>query len=201
MIFVISGPSASGKTTLVKHVRDVMPEVGFSISCTTRPKRPTDKGDQRDYDFIDLAEFKRRVGEGYFAEWAEVHGNRYGTPWSQIKKASATAGGASDVILDVNVDGARKIKERFPEAVLFFVVPPDIEEIKNRLKKRNTETEESIKNRIVSLKDEISVIDHYDYIIINRKLEDAMREIEDAIKMFKIRRERIERIRKSYARE
>lgn len=198
MIFVISGPSASGKTTLVKHIRNVMPEVEFSISCTTRPERPQDKNDVYDYDFIDRETFKRRIKEGYFAEWADVHGNFYGTPWNQINKASSTSGGEKDVILDVDVKGARSIKERFPEAVLIFVVPPSIEELKGRLKKRNTETEESIEQRLKSLKDELALIEQYNYILINDTIEESQREIESAIEIFRMRKDRIDGLRSSY---
>ncbi|WP_462137372.1 guanylate kinase [Candidatus Mycalebacterium sp.] len=198
MIFVISGPSASGKTTLVKHVRDVMPEIDFSISCTTRPRRPEDAGDARDYDFVDNNTFDQRINDGYFAEWEEVHGNRYGTPWNQIKKASDTAGGETDVVLDVDVKGARNIKERFSEAVLFFVVPPSIEVLRERLEKRNTETDTSINKRLVSLKDELSLIHQYDYVIVNSKLGEARKEIETAIEIFRTRKDRIDRIKAAY---
>lgn len=199
MIFVISGPSASGKTTLVKYVRKVMPEVEFSISCTTRPERPEDKNDSSDYEFISEEKFDCRIKDGYFAEWAVVHGNRYGTPWNQIKKASSTAGGETDVVLDVDVKGARSIKERFPEAVLIFVVPPSFEDLEARLRKRNTESRESIRERLVSLKEELSVVDQYDYVIINDELENATNEIESAIKMFRTRKSRIDFIKSSYS--
>ena len=199
MIFVISGPSASGKTTLVQHVRNIMPEVEFSISCTTRPERPQDKNDAHDYDFVDRETFERRVQEGYFAEWADVHGNCYGTPWNQINKASSTSGGTTDVILDVDVKGARNIKERFPEAVLIFVVPPSIDELKNRLKRRNTETDESISQRLASLREELSVIEQYDYIIVNNTIEDSQREIEAAIDIFRTRKARIDNVREEYS--
>ncbi len=199
MIFVISGPSASGKTTLVKHIRSVMPEVDFSISCTTREHRPEDNGDVNDYDFVDDETFDRLINEGYFAEWAVVHGNRYGTPWNEIKKASSAAGGVADVILDVDVKGAGSIKDRFPEAVLIFVAPPDIARLKERLRKRNTENTGSINKRLDSLRQELSLIHQYDYVIVNDKLDDAKKEIESAIKMFRTRKERIESIKAAYS--
>lgn len=198
MIFVISGPSASGKTTLVKHVRDVMPEVDFSISCTTRLRRPEEKNNSHNYDFIDDKTFDQRIKEGYFAEWEEVHGNRYGTPWNQIKKASSTAGEVADVVLDVDVKGARNIKGRFPEAVLIFVVPPSIEDLVKRLKQRNTENDDNINKRLDSLQDELSLINQYDYIIVNDNLDQAKKEVETAIEMFRKRKNRIESIKKSY---
>lgn len=176
-----------------------MPEVEFSISCTTRPERPQDKNDAHDYDFVDRKTFERRVQEGYFAEWADVHGNFYGTPWSQINKASSTSGGTTDVILDVNVKGALSIKKRFPEAVLIFVIPPSIGELKNRLKKRNTETDKSISQRLASLKEELAVIGQYDYIIINNTVEDSQREIENAISIFRTRKARIDDMRREYS--
>ncbi len=170
----------------------------FSISCTTRPRRPEDKDDLCDYEFIDEQQFDRRIKNGYFAEWAVVHGNRYGTPWNQIKKASSTAGGGTDVILDVDIKGGRSIKERFPEAFLIFVVPPSIEDLKTRLMKRNTEDKESIRQRLVSLKEEVSVIDQYDYVIVNDELEATQKEIESAIIMFKTQKNRIDLVRAAY---
>ncbi len=183
----------------MKHVRTVMPDVEFSISCTTRPERSDDRQDSSDYKFVSDEQFDRFVREGHFAEWAVVHGNRYGTPWSQIKKASSAAGGSADVVLDVDVNGARSIKERFPEAVLIFVVPPNIKDLKERLSKRNTEDEESIRKRLMSLRDELSVIDQYDYVIVNDGIERARGEIESAIEIFKTRKDRIDRIRTAYS--
>ncbi len=199
MVFVISGPSASGKTTLVKHVCKVMPNMEFSISCTTRPRRPEDKGDLSDYEFVEDEEFTRRVKQDYFAEWAVVHGNRYGTPRCQIEKALSKDSNSADIVLDVNVEGADNIKKQFPDAILIFVTPPTIDDLHERLRRRNTENNKSIQRRLLSLKEEISVIDRYDYVIVNGKLGDSLAEIESVIKMFRTRKQRIENIKAAYS--
>lgn len=176
-LFIISGPSGSGKTTLGNHAVKNIENLKFSVSCTTRPIRK-DETNGVDYIFIRENEFQDMVKCGKFAEWAEVHGNLYGTPVKNINDANKDG---IDVLLDIDVQGAEQLKEKFPEAVFIFVVPPSIEVLQKRLLKRNSEKRNDIDLRLNKVKYEIAKSKGYDYIIINDDMKKAAKTIESII--------------------
>ena len=183
-IFVVSGPSGCGKTTLVKKVLKDMDRLAFSTSHTTRKRRDTEVEGQ-DYFFISEETFKEKIDRNVFAEWAEVHGNFYGTSREEIEiKEKGMA-----LVLDIDIQGARQIREKYEKSVLIFVFPPRFEELKRRLSQRGDETEESVQRRLAAAKKEILSYPHFDYIIINDRLEEAVRELEAIVLSVRCRRE------------
>ncbi len=180
-IFVISGPSGVGKTTLSQLLLKNVKHLVFSISYTTRPPRPNEKNGI-DYFFVSLHEFKTMVNKGEMLEWAKVYGHYYGTSAKFIKEV-LTKG--HDVLLDIDVKGAEHIKKHFPQAVLIFILPPSLEVLKHRLWQRQTEPEEAFKRRLESVKREIKNCKKFDYIVINEDLKSALSEILAIVKATK----------------
>ena len=176
-LFVISGPSGSGKTTLVTRVLSNVENLRFSISCTTRSMRAGEVRGEH-YEFVSREEFRGMIGRGFFAEWAEVHGNFYGTPRADIEKWTAEG---IDVILDIDVQGARRLRGVFDDAVFIFVVPPSLEVLERRLRDRKSEEEEDISVRLGIVRDEVACSKCYDYIIINDEADIAAGRIEAVI--------------------
>ncbi len=176
-LFVISGPSGSGKTTLVTRVLSNVENLRFSISHTTRPMRA---GEVRGghYEFVSEEEFQSMIKRGFFAEWAEVHGNFYGTPRAEIEEWIETG---VDVILDIDVQGARRLRGVFQDAVFIFVVPPSLEVLEQRLRDRKSEQEGDISIRLGIAKEEVACSKCYDYIIINDEADIAAGRIEAVI--------------------
>lgn len=168
-LFVISGPSGAGKGTLVTRVRERRSNLGLTVSATTRAPRKGEV-DGVNYFFLTREEFDRRVANGEFVEWAEVHGNCYGTLVSEV--TSKLASGAS-LILEIDVQGALQVKERFPEAVLIFIKPPSLEVLRERLVGRGTETPETIELRMANAADELALADRYDDVVVNDDLDRA----------------------------
>jgi len=170
-IFVISGPSGSGKTSLAREVCDELGDRAyFSISTTTRQKREGEK-DGVDYFFISKEEFLKDIEEGYFLEWAEVHGNFYGTSKRQI---DAALNDGKIVFLDIDVQGYEAVKKLYPEIVTgLFVTTKDKATLIERLKKRGTETPESIEIRMINALHEMKKINEYDYLLINEDFEES----------------------------
>ena len=166
-LFVISGPSGAGKGTLVTRVRERRSNLGLTVSATTRAPRKGEV-DGVNYFFLTREEFDRRVANGEFVEWAEVHGNCYGTLVSEV--TSKLASGAS-LILEIDVQGALQVKERFPEAVLIFIKPPSLEVL------RGTETPETIELRMANAADELALADRYDDVVVNDDLDRATDEL------------------------
>lgn len=168
LMLVLSAPSGTGKTTLARRL---LAECGgiFSVSVTTRAPRGTERPGI-DYEFVDRAEFQRRIEAGELLEWAEVHGNRYGTPRRFAEEAVA----GRLVVFDIDVQGGRQIKARHPEATAVLVLPPSLAELERRLKGRGTETPESIARRLAAAFGEISAgLESYDYALVNDDLERA----------------------------
>lgn len=175
-LFVVSGASGTGKTTLC---RDLERELGlfFSVSVTTRPPRPGE-ADGRDYHFISREEFDKMAEAGQFLEWAEVHGQFYGTPRAPIE-AGLREG--RDVLMDLDTQGALNLKKIEPKAVLIFLKPPSIEELRKRLESRGTDSPETIARRIARAEHEIEQSVHYDHVVVNRDLEAAKKELKAII--------------------
>jgi len=176
MLFVVTGPSGSGKSTLLRHVFKDLRHVAFSVSHTTRPPRESERNG-REYHFVDEAEFKRMIGRRAFVEWAVVHGHYYGTAKAEIVRRSR----AADVLLDIDVQGARQVRERFPQAVLIFVLPPKSTELKRRLRDRGEDDAATIALRLKNAKREIREYKRFDYVVINDRLDRAVIELEAVI--------------------
>ncbi len=166
---IISGPSGVGKGTLLKMLMKEFPEINFSISYTTRKPRPGEI-DGVDYVFVTKGRFFELVKEGMFAEWAEVHGNYYGTPKQEIENKLNKG---IDVVFDIDVQGAVQLKQNLEDGVFVFILPPSLEELEKRLKKRRTDNEETIKIRLDNSKKEIKKYVEFDYVIVNDYLDDA----------------------------
>jgi len=170
-ILVISGPSGSGKTSLARSVcEDLGDKAYFSISTTTRPMRDGER-DGVDYFFVSKEEFLEDVEKGYFLEWAEVHGNFYGTSKKQINEALSEG---KIVFLDIDVQGHELVRKAYPDIVTsVFVTTPNKEVLIERLKNRGTETEESLKTRLINALNEMKRIEEYDFLLINDEFEEA----------------------------
>lgn len=187
-LFVISAPSGAGKTTLCWKLCDSLPGIRHSISYTTRRPRPGETNDVH-YTFVDEDEFRSMITEGEFVEWAEVHGNFYGTSKKRIEDMT-NAG--SDVILDIDVQGARQIREHFPDSVLIFVLPPSMEVLKERLAGRKSDPEDVIKTRLKNAMGEIMEYKNYDYVIVNDSLDNALKEISSIVIAERVRISKME---------
>lgn len=177
MLFVLSGPSGSGKTTLAKHVVKTVDYVDFAISYTTRKRRDGEE-DGVDYKFIDEDEFRKMINGNQFAEWAEVHGNLYGTPIKEIDKVLDKG---IDILLDIDVQGSSQIKTKYKNSVHIFLIPPDLKTLRERLSKRNTENTSDLEKRLNMAVNEISRIEDYDYIILSDNIESSLRKLESII--------------------
>jgi guanylate kinase len=177
LLIIVSSPSGAGKTTLCRRLMGEFPDLRFSVSVTTRKPRP---GEQNgvDYIFVDEAEFERLVASGAFAEHAVVHGNRYGTLRTEVDQALE---GGCDVLFDIDWQGGRQLKEKFPhDAVMIWILPPSLRALEDRLRRRATDTPQAIENRLATAKQELTHFDQYDYLIVNQDLEkayDSMRSI------------------------
>lgn len=184
MLFVVSGPSGSGKTTLVKRVLEEVDRAAFSVSHTTR-KRRVSEVEGKDYFFVSRDTFKKMIKQDAFAEWAEVFGNFYGTSWEEIERKSR----GKALILDVDLQGSRQIREKYKEAVLIFVFPPRFDEMKRRLFERGDEPVESILRRLDEAKKDILSYRGFDHIIINDRLDEAVQDLKAVIRSVGCRRE------------
>ncbi len=167
--FVLSAPSGAGKTTLVKRLLEEFPDFGYSISCTTRAPRAGEE-DGRDYHFLTVDEFRRTRDAGGFAEWAEVHGNFYGTPLAPLRDILEKG---RDVLLDVDVQGAAQLKLSLANACLVFILPPSLEELERRLRSRGTDSEDVIARRLANARGEIAGGRWFDHVLVNDDLDRA----------------------------
>ncbi len=187
-LIVVSGPSGAGKTTLATAAVAEVPGLAFSISYTTRRPRGGERNGV-DYFFIDEAEFKRMIDNDEFLEWAVVYGNLYGTSRRQVEQALASG---RDLVLDIDVQGARSVRRKAPEAILVFILPPSRELLRQRLMGRATDSPESIEKRLAAAREELLCYQEFDYLIFNRDLEEAKRELKSIIQAARCRRERRE---------
>ena len=166
---VLSAPSGAGKTTLVKRLLAEFPHIGYSVSCTTRQPRQGEV-DGEDYIFLSHEEFEQRRVQCYFAEWAEVHGNFYGTPLAPVKEKLHQG---QDVLFDIDVQGAAQLKLSLSEATFAFILPPSLHELENRLRGRGLDDEPTIARRLVNARSEILQARWYDSVIVNDNLDQA----------------------------
>jgi guanylate kinase len=177
ILFIVSGPSGAGKTTLYKKVASNIPNLKPSVSFTTRPARPGEVND-KDYTFISRNEFMVMIDNGEFAEWAEVHGELYGT---SSKRLEEIIGSGIDAILDIDTQGARKLRDKYRKGVYIFVLPPSMKVLRERLEKRMANSKEEIKKRLKVALTEIKRYQEYDYVIINNTLKDSVKKLEAII--------------------
>ncbi len=188
-LLVVSGPSGAGKGTICKALIEKNP-IWISTSCTTRKSR-VGEVEGVNYFFIEREEFLNRIDNDEFLEYAEVYGNFYGTPRSEVLRLLEEG---KDVILEIDIQGALKIKSSYPEGVFIFIMPPSMEELRNRITNRGSETPESLKTRMESAYDEISFASKYDYAVVNDEVHEAVKKIESIIvaekcRVFKIKDE------------
>jgi guanylate kinase len=169
-IFIVSAPSGVGKSTIIRKASADCPKLKFSVSCTTRPKRP-DEVDGKDYHFLSREEFLSGINSGRFLEWAEVHGEFYGTDQHPVEQWLRAG---NDVLLDIDVQGTRLVRCAYPWAQTIFILPPSMHELEERLRSRGTETEEQLSIRVAAARREFLESPWYDYIIINDDLQEAV---------------------------
>ena len=169
-LFVVSAPSGAGKTTLCREARLRVPDLAYSVSCTTRAPRPGEV-DGSDFRFITRETFVAMQERGELAEWATVHGNLYGTPARPLEAALHEG---RDVLLDIDTQGATQLRRPYPEAVLVFVVAPSMAELEQRLRERRSDADQDIARRLARARDEIALWKQYDYLIVNRDVKEAM---------------------------
>lgn len=177
-IFVVSAPSGAGKHTVLHEVLSRVPNVVFSISATTRPPRSGER-DGRDYYFVDEATFMRRRAAGEFAEWAEVHGHLYGTLHSELERGVSSG---NDVLLQIDVQGMRNVSKLRPESVTVFIMPPSLEVLEKRLRKRGANDEADIALRLENAQREMAAANEFDYVVVNNDLESAIADVEGIIR-------------------
>lgn len=177
LIIVLSAPSGSGKTTLVRELIRRMEGVDRSISYTTREPRQGEK-DGEDYIFVTEEEFQSIKERGDFLEQEENFGHKYGTSKKQIKEKLEKG---SDVVLSIDVKGARTVKKEFPQSISIFVMPPSMKELEARLRGRNTDREQQVELRLQESRQELAAADEYDFLLVNNKLDQAVRELMQVI--------------------
>jgi guanylate kinase len=170
LVFVISAPSGTGKTTLLRRVMEALPDLRFSVSYTTRVPRATEK-EGEDYYFVSPGRFREMVEKDEFLEWAEVVGNRYGTTKASLEEFSAEG---FDLLLDIDTQGAKRVRERVDHAVLIFILPPSYESLRHRLVTRGLDSPEAIRSRLASARAEIREAHRYHYVIVNERVEKAV---------------------------
>ncbi len=169
LLVVVSGPAGVGKGTVCRQLMAVKPGLELSVSVTTRLPRPGEV-DGQDYYYLHRADFSEKIRSGYFLEWAEVHGEYYGTPGDIIKEKIEQG---HSVLLEIDVQGALQVKDNYPAAVLIFIAPPALDELMNRIVNRGTETAEQIERRMQTARRELAAYDKYHYLVVNETVADT----------------------------
>ena len=177
MLIVVSAPSGAGKTSLCQEIRKRIPDLAYSVSHTTRSPRPGEV-DGRDFFFVGEAVFREMAGRGELAEWAVVHGNLYGTSARFLEQA---LGRGEDILLDIDTQGARQLRGRYPEGVYVFVVAPSMKELEQRLLERKSDAPQEIALRLGRAREEIPAWREYDYLIVNQDLDEAVYQLQAII--------------------
>ena len=187
VLMALSSPSGAGKTTLSKRLLSQNPDVVLSVSCTTRPPRPGEVNGE-DYEFITEDEFKARIEQDYFFEWAEVFGRYYGTPKTPVLTAIDEG---RDVLFDIDWQGAQIIAKEAPaDTVRVFILPPSLELLEDRLRKRGQDSDEIIQDRMARAKDEISHWNEYDYVIVNDDFARALEKLNQILHAERLKQSR-----------
>ncbi|CAJ1002066.1 MULTISPECIES: guanylate kinase [Bacillales] len=186
LLLVLSGPSGVGKGTVCKALRERMPDLVYSVSATTRAPRAGEV-EGVNYFFKSKEEFRRMIEQDELLEWAEYVGNYYGTPRQFVVDMLEQG---RDVILEIEVQGALQVKKKFPQGVFLFLAPPDLAELENRIVGRGTETEETIRHRMEMARQEIELMDQYDYVVVNDMIECACERIQSIITAEHLKKER-----------
>ena len=179
LVLVVSAPSGAGKTTLCRKLLETDPLISFSVSHTTRPPRPGETHG-KDYFFVDQETFEDMIKKGAFLEWAKVYQHYYGTARDQVEEALAQG---RDILLDIDVQGAFQVREKLGrDAVLVFILPPSLEELERRLRRRGTEDEETIRRRLSFAREEIARAKDFDYLVLNDALDEAFKGLLSVLK-------------------
>ena len=177
-VFVITGPSGVGKGTLIRTLRERLPELELAVSATTREPRPGEQ-DGLDYHFLSDDEFERRVQAGEFVEHARYSGRRYGTLRSELQRR---AGEGRPVLLEIELQGARQVRHELPEAVQVFIAPPSEEALRTRLIGRGTDSPEQVQERLRTAQEELRAQEEFPHVVVNDRLEDAVAELEGLVR-------------------
>jgi guanylate kinase len=187
MLIVVSAPSGAGKTSLCREIRKVVANLAYSVSHTTRPPRPGEV-DGHDFYFVSQDVFRQMTDRGEFAEWARVHGNLYGTSAQGLEEALERG---EDILLDIDTQGARQLRARHPQGLYVFVVAPSMKELESRLRERKSDAPQEIARRMARAVEEIAAWREYDYLILNRHLDDAVRQLACIIEAERCRTSRL----------
>jgi len=188
MLIVVSSPSGGGKGTLIDRVLQIVPGVSYSVSFTTRAPRVTEQ-DGREYFFVDRATFEQMIERGEFLEWADVYGQLYGTGCTQVERELAAG---RDIILEIDVQGAESIRNKIPEAVSIFILPPSYDLLRERLVARGTDSAAELEKRLRGAPTEVEQYKHFQYVILNDDINRASQQLGSVIYSERARRERQE---------
>ena len=189
VIFIVSAPSGAGKTTLVTRLLEAVPDLTLSVSCTTRPPRRGEI-DGRDYHFVTRERFVMMQKRNAFAEWAEVHGSLYGTLRRPLERIVR---GGRDILLDIDVQGARQLRQYYRSAVAMFVLPPSWKELRNRLTRRGTDPKDEIRRRLENARHELRELLQYDYFILNRDIRESLEGMKSIVRAERLKVARVKR--------
>ncbi len=187
-VFIVSAPSGSGKSTIVGELLNRDPKLRFSVSYTTRQPRAGEREGEA-YYFVSRQQFEARLARGEFLEYAEVFGNCYGTNISEIDRAKAEG---KDLVLDIDVQGERQLRDRIPDAVSIFVLAPSREDLERRLRSRSSDSEEVIARRLREAAEEIGRYRQYDYVLVNKVVEESVETLAAIVRAERVRRIRME---------
>jgi guanylate kinase len=187
-VFIISAPSGSGKSTLVNRLLEDVGSLQFSVSHTTRKPRGQEK-DGESYYYVNRAEFESRISAGEFLEWAQVFGNYYGTHKTELDRARDAG---CDLVLDIDVQGARQLKSKIQDAVSIFILAPSREILEQRLRARGEDSEEDVRRRLHEAAEEIRKYQLYDYVLVNREVEESAKTLSSIVRAERARRKNVE---------